>query len=112
MPPITAGSEVQVLKANGRESIVIDTATGRTCALPVTWLLPKSVYTRRERVEMPRTLLRPKSKAKSKLKSQASASPVEAVEAAARVAVDSKGSCLASDPQHQEFLDYLARNRP
>ena len=44
-----AGSEVQVLKANGRESIVIDTATGRTCALPVTWLLPKSVYTRRER---------------------------------------------------------------
>ena len=60
-----------------------------------------------ERVEMPRTLLRPKSKAKSKLKSQASASPVEAVEAAARVAVDSKGSCLASDPQHQEFLTYL-----
>ena len=64
-----------------------------------------------ERVEMPRTLLRPKSKAKCKLKSQASASPVEAVEAAARVAVDSKGSCLASDPQHRQFLTYPEKKR-
>ena len=49
MPPITAGSEVQVLTVNGYKSIVKDTATGQTYALPVTWLVPKSVYTRRER---------------------------------------------------------------
>ena len=49
IPPITAGSEVQVLTVNGYKSIVKDTATGQTYALPVTWLVPKSVYTRRER---------------------------------------------------------------
>ena len=49
MPPITAGSEVQVLTVNGYQSTVRDTATGHTYALPVTWLVPKSVYTRRER---------------------------------------------------------------
>ena len=49
MPPIAAGSEVQVLTVNGYKSIVRDTATGQTYALPVTWLVPKSVYTRRER---------------------------------------------------------------
>ena len=48
IPPIPDGSEVQVLTVNGYESIVRDTATGHTYALPVTWLVPKSVYTRME----------------------------------------------------------------
>ena len=48
-PPITAGSEVEVIKVNGYKSTVRDTATGHTYALPVTWLVPKSVYTCRER---------------------------------------------------------------
>ena len=40
-----AGSEVQLLQVKGSESIVMDTTTGHTYVLPVTWLLPKSVLT-------------------------------------------------------------------
>ena len=48
IPPIPDGSEVQVLTVDGYESTVRDTATGHTYELPVTWLVPKSVYTRME----------------------------------------------------------------
>ena len=48
IPPIPDGSEVEVLAVNGYESTVRDTATGHTYGLPVTWLVPKSVYTRLE----------------------------------------------------------------
>ena len=49
MQPVKAGAEVQVLTVNNQyESTVMDTATGHTYALPVTWLVPKSVYTRTE----------------------------------------------------------------
>ena len=40
-----AGAEVQLLQVKGAESTVMDTTTGHTYVLPVTWLLPKSVLT-------------------------------------------------------------------
>ena len=47
---LRAGSNVQVLEMRGCECLVRDRETGHTCALPVTWLVPRCVYMERENV--------------------------------------------------------------